>query len=194
MEILLGTLTFLGLALFSGLQFLETSSPIHLIKVVFNLIVVALLLLQRKTSDIDDSRTSMLISVSHTFFPVLYNWDYSSSLLSTRLSFSIFLMGTLVAMLSIVDLSRSFGIIPANRGVRTSGTYRFVRHPIYLGYIIAHIGLMMLFVSWLNGALFLFYLYLTHLRISREEVLLLNSNEYINYVKKVKAKIIPCIY
>ena len=39
-----------------------------------------------------------------------------------------------------LSLGRSFGLIPANRGVVSTGVYRFVRHPIYLGYLITHVG------------------------------------------------------
>ena len=30
--------------------------------------------------------------------------------------------------------------MPANRGVVSTGLYRFVRHPIYMGYLITHVG------------------------------------------------------
>ena len=30
--------------------------------------------------------------------------------------------------------------MPANRGVVSTGLYRLVRHPIYLGYLITHAG------------------------------------------------------
>jgi protein-S-isoprenylcysteine O-methyltransferase Ste14 len=40
-----------------------------------------------------------------------------------------------------LSLGRSFGLAPANRGV-VSTTYRFARHPIYLGYLITHLGFL----------------------------------------------------
>ena len=42
-----------------------------------------------------------------------------------------------------VSLGRSFGLMPANRGVVSSGLYRIVRHPIYLGYLITHVGFVL---------------------------------------------------
>jgi protein-S-isoprenylcysteine O-methyltransferase Ste14 len=33
--------------------------------------------------------------------------------------------------------------MPANRGVVSSGLYRLVRHPIYMGYLITHAGFLL---------------------------------------------------
>ena len=37
-----------------------------------------------------------------------------------------------------LTLGRSFGLVPANRGVVVSGPYGFMRHPIYEGSVISH--------------------------------------------------------
>ena len=40
-------------------------------------------------------------------------------------------------------LGRSFGLAPANRGVVVRGPYTLVRHPIYTGYLVTHVGFLM---------------------------------------------------
>jgi hypothetical protein len=45
------------------------------------------------------------------------------------------LIGTLLATWGLIDLGRRFGIAPAKRGeVCRSGVYRWLKHPIYVGY------------------------------------------------------------
>ena len=70
-------------------------------------------------------------------------------------------------------LWRSFGVVPANRGIKTGGLYRFVRHPIYAGYAITHIGFLIGFPQRLEYACFISRLFLVQVaRIAREERML----------------------
>src|ERR1700704_4090257 len=51
--------------------------------------------------------------------------------------------GIIWALYSLTYLGRRFSIVPEARGLVTSGPYRFVRHPIYLGEIVAGLGLVL---------------------------------------------------
>ena len=42
-----------------------------------------------------------------------------------------------------MTLGRSFGVVPANRGVVVRGPYALVRHPIYTGYLITHAAFLL---------------------------------------------------
>lgn len=42
-----------------------------------------------------------------------------------------------------VFLGLSFGVVAANRGVKIGGPYSFIRHPMYAGYTLSHIGLLL---------------------------------------------------
>ena len=53
------------------------------------------------------------------------------------------MVGLAVQVAGKAVLGRSFGAVAANRGVVTAGPYRWVRHPIYLGYLISHAGFIL---------------------------------------------------
>jgi protein-S-isoprenylcysteine O-methyltransferase Ste14 len=78
----------------------------------------------------------------------------------------LLLIGEIVAiascawlLVSVCFLGRCFGVLPDARGLVTTGTYRLVRHPVYLGEIGACAGLALAAPSPMNaavlGALFL---------------------------------------
>jgi len=104
---------------------------------------------------------------------------------------------TLAAGLSLVSLlamGRLFGIRPALRGLVTSGPYRFVRHPMYLSYILADIGynlqewnfvtLLLVLVGWMS----LVY------RIHAEERMVSQHAEWPAYVVLVRYRLFPGIW
>ncbi len=104
---------------------------------------------------------------------------------------------TLAAALSFVSLltmGRLFGVRPALRGLATRGPYRFVRHPIYLSYVLGDIGynlqewnfvtLLLVLVGWVS----LVY------RIYAEERLLSQHAEWPTYVVLVRYRLIPGVW
>jgi protein-S-isoprenylcysteine O-methyltransferase Ste14 len=52
----------------------------------------------------------------------------------------IVMLGTLFTIWSLATLGRCFGLLPEVRGLVLRGPYRLVRHPVYLGELIASLG------------------------------------------------------
>lgn len=52
--------------------------------------------------------------------------------------------GFLMVVFATLELGASIGISPANRGLVRSGIYRYIKHPMYIGYVISEIGLVLL--------------------------------------------------
>jgi protein-S-isoprenylcysteine O-methyltransferase Ste14 len=103
-------------------------------------------------------------------------------------------VGTLWQFASKLTLGRSFGLLPAQRGVVTVGPYRVVRHPIYLGYLIGHVGFLLVNFSWHNAAVFALLYGAQVLRIVREEALLSQDGDYRAYQRRVRWRLLPFVF
>ena len=68
----------------------------------------------------------------------------------------------------------------------TSGPYRYVRHPMYLGIFVYTMGLMMVSLDVLVVLFFAFTIWVNYRRIPREEQMLIQEfgDEYIEYIKR----------
>ena len=65
-------------------------------------------------------------------------WRVSAAVVALGISF----VGYAVTFWGLANLGRSFAIMVAARGMVTAGPYKYVRHPMYLGYFIELIGLI----------------------------------------------------
>ena len=106
----------------------------------------------------------------------------------------IMTVGLLTHLGAKLSLRRSFGVIPADRGVKTGGVYTLVRHPMYLGYMIVEIGMILagplLWNAIVFGVHWLFFIY----RIFAEERVLNQNPEYRAYAQKTRYRLIPGLF
>jgi protein-S-isoprenylcysteine O-methyltransferase Ste14 len=74
----------------------------------------------------------------------------------------------------------------------TDGPYALVRHPAYLGTLLAHSGLALAYLSvWSIGALLLLWLPAVVVRVVVEDRFLRSVPEYAAYVRRVRSSLIP---
>jgi hypothetical protein len=102
--------------------------------------------------------------------------------------------GTICAIFSLTCLGRSFGLLAANRGVKTNGAYQIVRHPAYASYMIVQIGYVLENLSFWNLAIFTVVLICQITRIHQEEATLSEDPAYVRYSRKVRSRLIPGLY
>jgi len=72
-------------------------------------------------------------------------WPDSISLFRVLLGSALITVGNLIDLWGYTVLTRSFGIVPEARELKTTGPYRFVRHPVYLGQFISQGGVWLCF-------------------------------------------------
>ena len=72
--------------------------------------------------------------------------------------------------------------------------YRFVRHPIYAGYLFTHMGILMVMPSLINLVIYAIGWWAQILRIDAEERLLSQDPDYREYLTQTRRRLIPGIY
>ncbi|MCB9024757.1 MAG: hypothetical protein H6625_00435 [Bdellovibrionaceae bacterium] len=96
--------------------------------------------------------------------------------------------------LELVEKAKSFNILPTQNSVIQSGMYKYIRHPLYFGYLLIVLSKYLTFPSFFNLFVLLIFLILTELRIQKEENIFSNNSDYLQYKNLVKFKIIPWVY
>lgn len=76
--------------------------------------------------------------------PLLYLGSTVSSKNLFLASDLLAIIGFLIVVLATAELGVSIGVSPANRGSVHSGIYRHIKHPMYLGYVVSELGLVLL--------------------------------------------------
>jgi protein-S-isoprenylcysteine O-methyltransferase Ste14 len=104
------------------------------------------------------------------------------------------LLGVLIALVSLAALGRSFGLVAADRGLKTRGPYRLVRHPAYAGYLVCYGAYVAENPSARNLALLLLSTAFQLVRINEEERVLAADSSYASYRRDVKRRLIPLVY
>jgi protein-S-isoprenylcysteine O-methyltransferase Ste14 len=101
------------------------------------------------------------------------------------LAIQVSLIGYAIGLWSVAYLGRSLSLVVSVRRLVWNGPYRYVRHPMYLGYIVIVLGIAIASSSVLGIALWLFYVMLTIYRARLEEAALTSfTGEYRDYVAR----------
>ena len=140
------------------------------------------------------SSTAVVVSYAYPYAQVVYlrwvpgnpAWPEGGLVLVT--------FAACLSFASLLSLGRRFGVWPALRGLATRGPYRFVRHPMYLAYVLADIGYNL--QEWnfgtallvMSGWASLFY------RIRAEERILSQDAGWSTYVASVRHRLFPGLW
>jgi protein-S-isoprenylcysteine O-methyltransferase Ste14 len=136
------------------------------------------------------------LAITATIAPLLVQPNAASigPLVPEALAYGVMLFGLCLQIAAKAVLGRAFGIVAANRGVRQLGPYRFVRHPMYAGYTLAHVGFLLAMPSMFNFAAYAVGLVLQLMRIAREEQVLMRDPAYVAFAARVRYRLLPFVY
>jgi protein-S-isoprenylcysteine O-methyltransferase Ste14 len=157
------------------------------------LLMVGLAITRRPSVDETRAPWDWLIAFVGTAAPLLQRPGLTLPALEP-FGLALQLVGTLLATIAVASLGRSFGIVAANRGVRTSGFYRFVRHPLYGSYMVGYFGFLLGNLSIQNIVLICLTILCQYARAVAEERILLRDPEYQSYARRVRYRFIPYLF
>jgi protein-S-isoprenylcysteine O-methyltransferase Ste14 len=174
-------------------DFVETNRTTDLLLLIGQLLVVVLTCLRRPASVIDRRAGVRFVATVSMMAPLLSRPSQMPSLIPEVTAALFVSIGLVVVVVGTISLGDSFGVLPANRGVKRRGLYRIVRHPIYLGYLITHIPFIAAHPSSWNLAVLIVGDAALIVRALYEEQTLGRDPQYVQYCQAVKWRLVPGI-
>jgi protein-S-isoprenylcysteine O-methyltransferase Ste14 len=184
-----------GLLTFNlGSDFMHTHRVTGLLMLVSEALVAVLTVVRRRTGTVDRSPSATMVTILSLIGPALLRTVAGPGLFPDYRTALVSAVGVLVVIAGKLTLGRSFGIVPANRGVVIAGPYALVRHPIYAGYLITHIAFACAYPTVWNIAVLAATDVALVLRALCEERVLAADHTYQIYCRRVAWHLVPGVF
>ena len=148
----------------------------------FQSALVAFRIVFRRTSKKDSSAWVKWLSWLSAFAP-LSTLTPNSSVLPVP--------GLVLSVWSLFALGDSFSIAPSDRGLVLRGPYRFIRHPMYAGEVLALLGTCISNPILWNWSVLSVFVLSVYMRIMEEESVI---QGYRNYTRLVSWRLVPYVW
>jgi protein-S-isoprenylcysteine O-methyltransferase Ste14 len=182
----------LGLFAFNILgAWLKTGGTYNLLLFVSEGIIIVFTIVRRYTKDISQRPLDWLFALLGTVAPLLVLPSEDAAIAPAAVFLTMMALGLLLQVSAKLTLRRSFGVVAANRGVKSAGPYRLVRHPMYAGYVLTQLGFLLANPTAWNVGIYLFAWAFQYVRIVAEERLLSQDAAYREFAKAVPYRVFP---
>jgi len=175
-------------------NFLQTGRVTGLLLLASEALVVVLTVVRRRARIVDRSVGAAVTTTVSLAWPPLLRATEAVWLLPDPLTAMLSAVGLILVIVGKMALGRSFGVVPANRGIVVHGPYGVVRHPIYTGYLITHIGFLLANPSPWNLAVIAVGDTALIARALMEERILKTDAEYQGYCQRVGWHLVPGVF
>ena len=175
-------------------SFVETGSAISLLFLIDQAVVVGFVIFRRPTDSISRRPSDWILGFAGTFMPLLLLTSAAAPLMPPAVSWSLMLTGFAIHLIAKLTLRRSFGVVAANRGVKASGPYILVRHPMYAGYMLTQLGVLIAEPSLWNLGLIACLWALQVGRILAEERVLGADAAYRDLMRATRYRLVPGVF
>ena len=175
-------------------DFMHTGRVTGLLLLVSECLVVVLTVVRRPAQLVDRSMWAALVTAISLVGPPLLWPSSGDGLVPDFVTAVASALGLALVVVGKLTLGRSFGLVPANRGVVVRGPYALVRHPIYSGYLITHIAFLIAHPRWWNVIVVATADTALIARALIEERVLGGDVEYRAYCQRVGWHLVPGVF
>lgn len=184
--------TCLGVFAYAHVQaFIRTGEFYFLIFCLSEILTATFYLLRSAPKSVSILPLDWLVAIAGTIAPLFLRPAPSGILPEANIAIAL---GTVIQILGIASLNRSFAIVAAMRVIKTAWMYRLVRHPIYASYCLIYAGYVLANTTTLNIIIYLLTTALLVVRIFQEERHLSIDPLYREYMYRVRYRLIPQVF
>ena len=177
-----------------GVDFVRTGRVTGLLLLMSEMLVVVLTVMRRSAATVDRSVRARVLTAVSMLGPSMLAPASVVALLPQFATVAISAVGLAIVIAGKVTLGRSFGLMPANRGIVSTGVYRAVRHPIYMGYLVTHVAYMASMPSMWNVIALVAADIALLARAVCEEKTLARDPRYREYQQIVRWRVCPGLF
>ena len=159
-----------------------------------NTLLVVLFLTRRRSAETSTRALDWLVAATASWLPLLYQPQSGAGDTYVLFGTALQVTGLLMAVVAFGFLGRSIGIVAADRGLKTGGAYRVVRHPAYAAHVITGAGFLIANPHWINAVIWTVVFGCQIARIHAEERLLKRRTDYAHYSERVRWRLVPGLY
>jgi protein-S-isoprenylcysteine O-methyltransferase Ste14 len=174
-------------------EFIRTWHLTGLMLLISESLVVILTIFRRPARAVDRSRAATIVTLVSLVGPPLLRAT-GTAIVPDSATALISIAGLGLVIAGKITLGRSFGLVPANRGIVAQGPYHFVRHPIYAGYLITHVGFLAAHPDPQNIAIAIVADTALIFRALLEERVLQRDRKYQIYCRQVGWHLVPGVF
>ncbi len=166
-------------------QFVEITFLVHMV------VLLVLVIIRTRHITIDLNVFHQAIALVAFFSGLAFVGDKTANeslLWSARI---VMCVALILGILTQINLGRSFSVLISRRRIKTKYLYGIVRHPMYFTDILFKIGMFLKMPSWSNTAVLVLGVACYIYRAILEERFLAQNQDYREYMKKVRYRLLP---
>jgi protein-S-isoprenylcysteine O-methyltransferase Ste14 len=171
-------------------EIVRRPSPGTALLLASDLLVVVFVIFRRRPRRMSVRPSDWFIAVLGTVAPLFMGPPDGLRPGPRRVATVVIVLGLVMSVLAKLTLRFNFSVVPARTGIVVRGPYRLVRHPMYSGYVLNQVGLLLYGFTARNLLCCATCWICLWVRIGREEALLVDDERYRTYRGRVRYRLL----